>query len=148
LASTAQDPSVSELAAGSGLYAPALFDHFRDFQYLPALFFALSATRRPRADIVTCGFGGYVASGPAGADRLPSPAFPLGMELLAHEGAGEVQTPLLLPPGVHVALGDPLFFRHAKAGELAERFARCVLVRKGEVVDEVTTYRGDGQCFF
>lgn len=148
LASSAGDPSVSELAAGSGLYAPALFDHFRGVRYQPAALFALPATRRPGPDLVTCGFGGYIASGPPGADRLPLPSFPRGMQLLAHEGAGEVQTPLRLPPGTHVALGDPVFFRHAKAGELAERFERFVLLRAGAVVGEATTYRGAGQCFF
>jgi D-serine deaminase-like pyridoxal phosphate-dependent protein len=148
LHSSAEDASVTELAAGSGLYAPALFDHFRALQHLPALFFALSAVRRPAPNLVTCGFGGYIASGPAGLDRLPQPVFPHGMQLLPHEGAGEVQTPLRLAPGTRVALGDPLFFRHAKAGELAERFERFLLLRKGQVVDEITTYRGDGQCFF
>jgi D-serine deaminase-like pyridoxal phosphate-dependent protein len=148
LASTAADASVTEIAAGSGLYAPHLFDHFRGFAPEPALFFALAAQRRPRADIVTCGFGGYVASGPAGADRLPLPAYPRGMQLLALEGAGEVQTPVHLPDGVRVALGDPLFFRHAKAGELLERFERMLVVRDAEIVDEITSYRGDGKCFF
>jgi len=148
LHSTTLDKTVTEAAAGSGLYAPALFDHFRDMPLTPALFFALSAARRPALDLVTCGFGGYIASGPAGADRLPQPTFPRGMQLLLLEGAGEVQTPVRLPPGTHIALGDPLFFRHAKAGELAERFERFWLLRKGHIVDEVTTYRGDGQCFF
>lgn len=148
LHSTARDASVTEVAAGSGLYAPALFDHFRDMQHQAALFFALSVVRRPAPDLVTCGFGGYIASGPAGPDRLPQPVFPAGMQLLPHEGAGEVQTPIKLPPNTRVALGDPLFFRHAKAGELAERFERFWLLRDGRIVDEVTTYRGDGQCFF
>jgi D-serine deaminase-like pyridoxal phosphate-dependent protein len=148
LAKTAGDPSVTELAAGSGLYAPALFDHFRAFRYRPAAFFALPATRRPGPALITCSFGGYIASGPPGADRVPVPSFPRGMKLLAHEGAGEVQTPLSLPRSVHVALGDPLFFRHAKAGELAERFERFVLLRADRAVGEATTYRGDGQCFF
>jgi len=148
LGSTAADPMVTELAAGSGLYAPHLFDHFRGSALEPALFFALAAQRRPQPQIVTCGFGGYVASGPAGADRLPQPAYPRGMQLLALEGAGEVQTPVRLPQGAQIALGDPLFFRHAKAGELCERFASLLLMRDGEISDEVTTYRGDGKCFF
>jgi D-serine deaminase-like pyridoxal phosphate-dependent protein len=148
LASTVTDPSVSELAAGSGLYAPALFDHFRGVRYRPAAFFALAATRRPAPDIVTCGFGGYIASGPPGADRLPVPSYPRDLQLLAHEGAGEVQTPLRLAPGTRLLLGDPVFFRHAKAGELAERFEHFVLLQAGAVVGEATTYRGDGQCFF
>lgn len=44
-------------------------------------------------------------------------------------------------------LGDPVLFRHAKAGELCERFDRLLLVQGEEVVDEVPTYRGAGQCF-
>lgn len=148
LETTSADASVSELSAGSGLYAPCLFDHFASFRNTPALFFALPVTRRPKPGIVTCAFGGYAASGPAGADRSPRPALPTGLRLLPHEGAGEVQTPVQLPAGLHLALGDPLFFRHAKAGELAERFARFVFVRGTSRVDDVPTYRGDGQCFF
>lgn len=148
LDSTLQDPSVTELSAGSGLYAPCLFDHFQSFRQAPALYFALPVTRRPTAEIVTCAFGGYAASGPSGVDRSPTPALPPGLALLPHEGAGEVQTPVLLPRGLHVALGDPLFFRHAKAGELAERFLRFLFVRGEQVVADVPTYRGDGQCFF
>jgi hypothetical protein len=37
--------------------------------------------------------------------------------------------------------------RHAKAGEVCERFPHLVLVQQGEVVGEATTYRGAGQCF-
>jgi D-serine deaminase-like pyridoxal phosphate-dependent protein len=148
LESTREDLSVTEVSAGSGLYSPRLFDGFRAFRGTPALYFALPVTRRPAPDIVTCSFGGYAASGPGGPDRAPSPALPKGLALLPHEGAGEVQTPVRLPAGLKVALGDPLFFRHAKAGELAERFARFLFVRKERVVSEICTYRGDGQCFF
>lgn len=148
LDSTSMDAAVSEVSAGSGLYAPCLFDHFENFRNTPALHFALPVTRRPTANIVTCAFGGYAASGPGGADRSPQPALPPGLKLLPHEGAGEVQTPIELPPGLQVALGDPLFFRHAKAGELAERFTRFLFVRGASVVADVATYRGDGQCFF
>jgi D-serine deaminase-like pyridoxal phosphate-dependent protein len=130
------------------MYAPGLFDHFRGLALTPALFFALPIARRPAPDIVTCSFGGYIASGPSGADRLPVPTYPLGMQLLALEGAGEVQTPVQLKGAAQLALGDPLFFRHAKAGELAERFTHFLVLREGQVVDEVTTYRGDGKCFF
>jgi D-serine deaminase-like pyridoxal phosphate-dependent protein len=148
LDSSARDRSVTELSAGSGLYAPALFDHFRDLSLRPALLFALGISRRPAPDLVTCNFGGYVASGPPGADRLPRPAYPEGMRLLEHEGAGEVQTPVQVPRAAELRLGAPLFFRHAKAGELAERFQRFYLLRDGQIIDDVTTYRGDGQCFF
>jgi D-serine deaminase-like pyridoxal phosphate-dependent protein len=129
------------------LYAPGLFDHFRQFHNPPALCFALQVVRKPKPGIVTCLGGGYVASGPAGVDRLPRPYLPVGMRLIAQEGAGEVQTPVLLPPGVNVEIGDPLFFRHAKAGELAERFASLLLVSGDQIVGEAATYRGEQQCF-
>ncbi len=146
--STRTDTSVTELAAGSGLYAPTLFDHYRAFRARPAAGFALAVTRCPAPGIVTCAGGGYAASGPAGADRLARPWLPAGCTLVANEGAGEVQTPVRHPPHVALAPGDPLLFRHAKAGELCERFNELLLIRGGRVVDQVATYRGDGQCFF
>ncbi len=144
---TGTDPSVTELAAGSGLYAPGLFDHFHQFHHAPSLYFALQVARKPSAGIVTCLGGGYIASGPAGADRLPRPYLPDGMKLLQREGAGEVQTPVKLPDGFDIAIGAPLFFRHAKAGELAERFTHFLLLQGGNIVGQASTYRGDGQCF-
>jgi D-serine deaminase-like pyridoxal phosphate-dependent protein len=97
---------------------------------------------------VTCSGGGYTASGPIDPRRLPSPWLPEGCGLFANEGAGEVQTPVRMPAGVQLGIGDPLFFRHAKAGELCERFNELLLIQSGRVVDRVTTYRGDGKCFF
>ncbi|HEY9546959.1 MAG TPA: amino acid deaminase/aldolase [Solimonas sp.] len=148
LETTAADRSVTEAAAGSGLYSPTLFDHFSHFRHAPALYFALAVARQPLPDVVTCSGGGYIASGPAGQDRVPQPFLPAGLKLLPLEGAGEVQTPLRLPKGVSLPLGAPVFFRHAKAGELCERFERIVLLRAGKIVGEVPTYRGQGQCFF
>lgn len=146
--STRGDASVTELAAGSGLYMPTLFDHYAAFQALPAAGFALPVTRVPMPGVVTCAGGGYVASGPAGRDRLPRPWLPPGCTLMGTEGAGEVQTPVRHPPAVAFGIGDPLLFRHAKAGELCERFNELLLIEGGRVVDAVTTYRGDGQSFF
>jgi len=146
--STRQDSSVTELAAGSGLYMPTLFDHYAAFKGLPAAGFALRVTRVPRPGMVTCSGGGYPASGSAGADRLPQPWLPEGLTLVPNEGAGEVQTPLRHPDSVELQIGDPLLFRHAKSGELCERFNHLLLIRGGKVIERVTTYRGDGQCFF
>ena len=146
--STRADASVTELAAGSGLYVPALFDHYRAFRGRPAAGFAVAVTRAPAPGIVTCAGGGYPASGPAGVDRLPRPWLPEGCTLIGTEGAGEVQTPVRIPDGVSLSVGDPLLFRHAKAGELCERFNELSLIRGGAVVDKVATYRGDGKCFF
>ena len=146
--STRNDSSVTELAAGSGLYVPTLFDHYRAFRGRPAAGFAVAVTRAPAPGIVTCAGGGYPASGPGGADRMPKPWLPEGCTLVATEGAGEVQTPVRVPAGVALAPGDPLLFRHAKAGELCERFNELLLIEGGAVVDKVATYRGDGKCFF
>jgi D-serine deaminase-like pyridoxal phosphate-dependent protein len=146
--STRRDPSVTELAAGSGLYVPTLFDHYAAFRGRPAAGFALAVTRTPAPGIVTCAGGGYPASGPGGPDRMPRPWLPAGCTLVATEGAGEVQTPVRLPPELRLEVGDPLLFRHAKAGELCERFNELLLIEGGAVVDKVPTYRGDGKCFF
>ncbi|WP_366515696.1 amino acid deaminase/aldolase [Solimonas marina] len=148
LESTASDRSVTEAAAGSGLYSPTLFDHFGHFRHAPSLYFALPVVRQPLPDVVTCSGGGYIASGPTGPDRVPQPFLPDGLKLLPLEGAGEVQTPVQVPDGVSLPLGAPVFFRHAKAGELCERFERVLLLRGGRIVGEEPTYRGQGQCFF
>src|SRR5205807_2227299 len=103
--------------------------------------------RRPAPGIVTCHGGGWIASGAAGSDRLPIPVLPEGLALLSLEGAGEVQTPVRVPEGVALALGDPIFFRHAKAGELAEHVSEYVLVQSGRVIDRAPTYRGLGLCW-
>lgn len=147
LESTAGDRSVTEAAAGSGLYSPTLFDHFSHFHHSPALYFALPVARQPLPDVVTCSGGGYIASGPAGDDRVPQPFLPQGLRLLPLEGAGEVQTPVRMPKGSALPLGAPVFFRHAKAGELCERFDRLLLMRGGEIIGDAPTYRGQGQCF-
>ncbi len=146
--STRADSSVTELAAGSGLYVPTLFDHYGAFRGRPAAGFAVAVTRAPAPGIVTCAGGGYPASGPGGVDRLPRPWLPAGCSLIATEGAGEVQTPVRVPAGVALAPGDPMLFRHAKAGELCERFNELLLVEGGAVVGKAATYRGDGKCFF
>ncbi len=144
---SAADPSVTEVTAGSGFFAPTLFDSYRHFQPAPAAAFALPVVRRPNADTVTVLGGGYVASGIAGISRLPTPWLPEGLTLDSQEGAGEVQTPLHGAAAGGLALGDRVWFRHAKAGELAERFEEFLLVRGSEIVDRVPTYRGEGKTF-
>jgi D-serine deaminase-like pyridoxal phosphate-dependent protein len=145
--STAADPSVTEIAAGSGLYSPALFDGYRSIRPLPAAFFALPVVRRPKRGMVTALGGGWIASGVPGPDRLPRPTFPGGLRYVKTEGAGEVQTPLRGRAADALAIGDRVWMRHAKAGELAERVNTIHLVQRGEVVDEVPTYRGEGHAF-
>ena len=147
LESTSAEAAVTEIAAGSGLYGPTLFDAYRAFAPRPAALFALPVVRKPARSIATALGGGYPASGAAAADRLPRPHLPRGLRLDPQEGAGEVQTPLLGAPATALAVGDRVFFRHAKAGELCERFDRLHLIDGDRVVDEVPTYRGEGHCF-
>jgi D-serine deaminase-like pyridoxal phosphate-dependent protein len=144
---TASEAAITEVTAGSGLYGPTLFDAYRGFSVRPAALFALPVVRKPSPTVATVLGGGYVASGAAGADRLPRPVLPAGLRLLGTEGAGEVQTPVAGEGARGLALGDRVWFRHAKAGELCERFATLHLVRGGEIADEVPTYRGEGQTF-
>jgi D-serine deaminase-like pyridoxal phosphate-dependent protein len=144
---TAAEAAVTEVTAGSGLYGPTLFDAYRAFAVRPAALFAMPVVRKPSPASATVLGGGYPASGAAGTDRLPRPVLPAGLRLDRSEGAGEVQTPVLGPGARDLALGDRVWFRHAKAGELCERFASLYLVRGEELVDEVPTYRGEGQTF-
>jgi D-serine deaminase-like pyridoxal phosphate-dependent protein len=147
LARTAAVGAVTELTAGSGFYAPALFDNYRSLDLTPAAFFVLPIVRRPKSAISTVLGGGYVASGPAGADRLPTAELPGGLRFDRQEGAGEVQTPLLGAPTYRFRVGDRIYFRHAKAGELCEHFNSLYLVEGERIVDEVPTYRGEGKAF-
>jgi D-serine deaminase-like pyridoxal phosphate-dependent protein len=111
---TAAEPAVTEVAAGSGLFGPTLFDTYRAFKPAPAAWFALPVVRKPSPKLATALGGGYPASGAAAAS---------------------------------LRIGDRVYFRHAKAGELCERFDRLYLVEGDRVVDEVPTYRGEGRTF-
>jgi D-serine deaminase-like pyridoxal phosphate-dependent protein len=144
---TSAEDAVTELAAGSGFYAPTLFDHYSSFRLRPAAMFALPVVRRPARGWVTLLGGGYLASGPADDYRLPSPHLPIGLELDSMEGAGEVQTPVHGAAADGLKPGDRVYMRHAKAGELCERFDSLYLVSGGRIVDQVPTYRGEGRCF-
>lgn len=171
------DPLVTELAAGSGLLGPTLFDGYRAFTPEPAAAYALDVVRHPAPGFVTAFSGGYVASGAAGPSRLPTPCWPPGLRLVGTEGAGEVQTPLAVSRG-HATppIGSRVWMRHAKAGELLERFDAVHLlggtgnrddhgdhgdhvdrgdhgggIEGAEVADRpvvtVPSYRGEGRCF-
>ena len=144
---TAADPSVTDIATGSGLYAPALFDRYDSFRAEPAAYFGLDVVRRPARGIVTVAGGGWIASGPPGHDREPVPTYPGGLRLIGTEGAGEVQTPLQGHAADALHLGDRVWFRHAKAGELCERVESVHLVAGAEIVESVPTYRGEGRTF-
>jgi D-serine deaminase-like pyridoxal phosphate-dependent protein len=144
---TARERAVTEIAAGSGLYQPHLFDNYSNFRGRPAALFALPVVRRPAPGVVTCLGGGYLASGPADPLRLPQPYLPTGLSYDSDEGAGEVQTPLLGSTADLLDLGDRVWFRHTKAGELCERFDALHLIEGDRLVRTVPTYRGEGATF-
>jgi D-serine deaminase-like pyridoxal phosphate-dependent protein len=143
----ASEPAMTEATAGSGFYAPSLFDGYSSFSLEPAAMFALPIARRPSPGVVTALGGGYLASGVGAKDRMPQPYLPQGLALDPFEGTGEVQTPLRGAAADGLRIGDSVYFRHAKAGELCERFNSLHLVLGDEIVDEVPTYRGEGRCF-
>jgi D-serine deaminase-like pyridoxal phosphate-dependent protein len=145
LDSTTSEACVTEVSAGSAFFAPHLFDSYDGLPLRPAAFFALQVVRKSDEHLATCHGGGWIASGGAGPDRLPLPWLPRGLKLLQREGAGEVQTPL--EGAGALAVGDPVFFRHAKAGELSEHANELLLLQGDKVVERAPTYRGLGRAF-
>lgn len=144
---TASDPSVTEIAAGSGLFGPHLFDDYSHFTPAPAAAFALSVVRKPTPDMATLLGGGWVASGPPAPDRLPRPTWPEGLEYVDREAAGEVQSPLTGEAAKKLAVGDTVWLRHTKAGEISEHLNQFAIVDGDTIVDTVPTYRGEGKAF-
>jgi D-serine deaminase-like pyridoxal phosphate-dependent protein len=143
---TRDEAAITEITAGSGFFASTLFDRYAGFSLTPAAMFAMPVVRRPSGGVATLLGGGYHASGTPGADRLPAPYLPRGLRLDPQEGAGEVQTPVIGSAAAALRVGDRVYLRHAKAGELCERFDRLHLLSGGEIVDEIPTYRGEGRC--
>lgn len=144
---TSADPSVTEIAAGSGLFGPHLFDDYSHFSPAPAAAFALSVVRKPTPQMATLMGGGWIASGPPGVDRLPRLAWPEGLDYVPREAAGEVQSPLVGPGAEKLAVGDIVWLRHTKAGEISEHLNHFALVDGDTIVDTVPTYRGEGKAF-
>lgn len=144
---TASDPAVTEIAAGSGLFGPHLFDTYRGFAPAPAAAFALSVVRKPAPQIATVLGGGWIASGPPARDRVPLPVWPPGLSLLSTEMAGEVQTPVTGKAAGALNVGDRVWFRHCKAGELSEHVDAFAMVDDGTTVGTAPTYRGEGKTF-
>lgn len=144
---TAADATVTEITAGSGLLVPGIFDHCASFEPRPAAYFGLRVTRKPTPTVATVQGGGLIASGATGADRSPVPWAPPGLHLTGLEGAGEVQTPLTGHPAVLLRIGDLVWFRHAKSGELFEHVRDVHLLRGGAVTEVVPSHRGCNRAF-
>jgi D-serine deaminase-like pyridoxal phosphate-dependent protein len=145
---TASEAAVTEVAAGSGLFGPHLFDHYSTFDAAPAVAFALDVVRKPSPDRATLLGGGWIASGPAAADRLPQPGWPAGLGFEPREGAGEVQTPVRGAAARRLLPGDRVWLRHTKAGEVMEHTNEVVPIGgDGSVLPAIPSYRGEGRCF-
>jgi len=147
LEATAADESVTEIAAGSGLFGPHLFDNYRHFKPAPAAAFALPVVRKPAPDRATLAGGGWIASGPPGADRVPQLVWPKGLRMVPREMAGEVQTPVVGASARSLRVGDRVWARHTKAGELSEHTNELYVVDGDRVSEVVPTYRGEGKAF-
>jgi len=147
LEATAADESVTEIAAGSGLFGPHLFDNYRHFKPAPAAAFALPVVRKPAPDRATLAGGGWIASGPPGADRVPQLVWPKGLRMVPREMAGEVQTPVVGASARSLRVGDRVWARHTKAGELSEHTNELYVVDGDCVSEVVPTYRGEGKAF-
>ena len=147
LEATSADPSVTEIAAGSGILAGHLFDGYAHFTPAPAAAFALDVVRRPSARHATILGGGWVASGPPGADRLPRIVWPERLRMLPREAAGEVQTPVEGDGAARLRPGDRVWLRHTKSGELAEHLNEFAVVDDDAVGGKLPTDRGEGEAF-
>lgn len=147
LETTSAEKAVTEIAAGSGLFGPHLFDNYTRFSPAPAAAFALPVVRKPKPELATILGGGWIASGPPASDRLPRPVWPQGLKLVAREAAGEVQTPVTGAEAARLKVGDRVWWRHTKAGELSEHLNEFALIDDGAVVATVPTYRGEGKAF-
>ncbi|MCU1598669.1 MAG: alanine racemase [Glaciihabitans sp.] len=158
--STAADESVTEIAAGSGLFGPHLFDQYTHFRPAPAAAFALSVVRKPMSSMATILGGGWIASGPTSSDRQPQLAWPKGLTMVPREMGGEVQTPLTGRTAATLKVGDRVWLRHTKAGELSEHLNAFAIVDglgtgtgtgtgtgQPHIVETVPTYRGEGKAF-
>ena len=145
--STSAESAVTEVAAGSGLFGPHLFDHYTHFHPAPAASFTLAVVRKPLPELATLLGGGWIASGPAGNDRLPKLVWPEGLSMLPREMAGEVQTPLSGDAAKALRIGDRVWARHTKAGELSEHLDDFAIVDGDAQVGTLPTYRGQGKVF-
>jgi D-serine deaminase-like pyridoxal phosphate-dependent protein len=147
LLETVKENVVTEITIGSAFYAPVLFDHYQDFSLSPALFFTQPIVRNPSPGVFTMMGGGRIASGELNQIKQPQIWKPEGLKPIPHEGFGEVQTPLKADINVNLKIGDPIYLRHAKAGEICEHFEKIQILKNGEITEIVETYRGENQCF-
>ena len=108
---------------GSGFYAPTLFDAYSAFRLRPAAMFALPVVRKPAPAIATALGGGYLASGPRRAEPRSRPRTSRrACGSTASRARARCRRRCSATGGRALQVGDRVYFRHAKAGELCERF--------------------------
>lgn len=147
LESTTKEEVITEVTVGSGFYNAHLFDNYLNYKLNPALFYAIQVVRKPKKTIYTCHGGGYIASGSIEELKAPIVHLPKSGILDKFEGAGEVQTPIRFKVAPsELEIGDPVFMRHAKSGELCERFNKIYFLSDLELT-EANTYRGENKNF-
>jgi D-serine deaminase-like pyridoxal phosphate-dependent protein len=146
ISQSSQDKSLTEVAIGSGYYCPHLFDEYNE-KFKPSCGFAIEVERRPREDYITCHGGGYIASGALDINKMPKVFSPKGLICEPNEMFGEVQTPFKNKGEIKLEIGDPVFLRHAKSGELLERFNEIHILEKNKITKKWKSYRGEGLCF-
>ena len=78
---------------------------------------------------------------------MPTPYLPQGLKLDAIEGTGEVQTPLHGKAADGLRVGDHVYSATPRPGSSASASTALYLSKATQIVDEVPTYRGEGQCF-
>ncbi len=132
-----QDDNLTELAVGSGFYSPYLFDYYNDFRHLPAAWCAFELRHHPEKSIYTGEGEGYVSSGEVGKAKNPLPFLPEGIKVLKSEILGESQISFRYSGEVNLGIGDPIFMRYAKAGELCDFFSHLYLIRNGKIQKQV-----------
>ena len=132
IAATAAEPAVTEVAAGSGFYAPVLFDHYSSLRAASGR--GLRARRRPQA---------VAADRDRARRRLrrlrrrraatasPSPTCRAGCGSTRSRAPARSRRRCSASPRRALEVGDRVYFRHAKAGELCERFNSLHLVEGG-----------------
>ena len=129
LETTSAEAAVTEVAAGSGLFSPALFDGYDAFRGRPAAFFALDVTRRPGPGLVTVAgrwLGGVRAlRGVTGCRCRPGRP---GCGCSRRRAPARCRRRCAGRAADRLAVGDRVWFRHAKAGELGEHVAVLHLV--------------------
>ncbi len=137
---------VTEITVGSAFYAPALFDRYTSLQLQPAAGYACRVVRQFSDNTFILHGGGYIASGAIGKDKQPVFLEQHRFSFSPLEGAGEVQSPII-DKEKNLQVGETVLLRHAKAGELCERFQTLHTFRGVNYCGPLKTYRGDGQCF-